>query len=365
MAAIREYLIYGVDDEHKHLWPIHYHLIKNDFLAAIDSIRRGANPLLEDCKGTSAIALCYKLFFNTINKSLNSTIPLCNPDEGHTQKSTPSKRHMPNTTPELHGMADYPVAKDSTEGAQRHDQLRLFTPYVEFAIGNHKLSSASSLRNALVRRAKGLLAVLRCMADREDLRLICKAALMESISILEYPALYASVMDFLFSNIRTYTMNNFQAIYVHEARALWNVAAPKDVKLKELIDFMSQIATTLEELCGIFHVDIYSQSLGGCSKLYPGHDRQLQLEKLQHHIVEMFAHMAFVTNKPLLFDVMVLQDSFPHVETAFMWDEFLSYLVSEADRYKAFVEPLMRRSLRNNLEKRICTPGMVPNEAAS
>lgn len=61
MAAIREYLIYGVDDEHKHLWPIHYHLIKNDFLAAIDSIRRGANPLLEDCKGTSAIALCYKV----------------------------------------------------------------------------------------------------------------------------------------------------------------------------------------------------------------------------------------------------------------------------------------------------------------
>ncbi|KAK1442104.1 hypothetical protein BgAZ_401340 [Babesia gibsoni] len=364
MAAVREYLIYGVDDEHKHMWPIHYHLLKNDFLAAIDSIRKGANPMVKDCNGVSAIELCYRMFFKVVNKCVNSTLPLSSKAEK--KDATPvvgagaKKKQESNAVPELHGMADYNMDSNNKDDDDRMTNAQSFTTYVEYLIANHKLVTSSTLQNSLLRRGKGLLAVISAMAERPESLTACKELLLKHIQTLEYPALYASLMEFLFLNSKVYLKKSVPSDDVYAARALWSRAATSDANIKAITEFMSHVAKILEDFCGIFHVDIYSQSLGGCNKVYPGHDRQLQLRGMDVRTIEMLAHMAYVTDKPLLFDVMVLQDYFLQHDGVFRWNDLLSHLVGASSSLKAFRDPLMRRSLRENVGKRMGVPETMP-----
>ncbi|GBE59734.1 hypothetical protein, conserved [Babesia ovata] len=357
MTAVREYLIYGVDDAHKHLWPVHYHLLRNDFLAAIDAIRRGADPLITDSRGESALALCYELFFKTINKCLNSTVPLgnrkCHQAPQTTYTAPTPKRHKLETTPELHGMADYkPAGKPAIKADQCADPP-LFTSQIDFVVANHDVDAASTVHTSLFRRAKGLLAVLRTASEKDGMLLHSKRELLRAIRGLEYPGLYASLMDHMFLQSAGYGLKHMDNTDVWDARCLWRAAASRHAGLQSLTTFVAQVVELLEELCSVFHVDIYSNSLARMTELYPGHDRRLLLPGLESATIEVIAHMAFVTNHPLLFDAMVLQEPFQQGSTAFKWSDLLSRLLGEAEHMKPFMEPLMRRSLRKNVENRI------------
>ncbi|GIX66200.1 tRNA(His) guanylyltransferase, putative [Babesia caballi] len=363
MAAVREYLVYGVNDTHKHRWPIHYHLLRNDFVAAIETIKRGANPLVTDEHGASALALCCELFFRTINKCLNSTAPLGTRRQRQGVKPPPQqvkpKRRVPLGAPELHGMADYALSGEPSIKEEKPVDSPLFTSYVEFVIGNHGIEDASLKQQALLRRARGLLAVLRVISELDGMLLHSKDVLMRSIGAMQYPTLYASVMDYLFHHCKTYGSPNADAADVWHARCLWRAAASKDRKLLALTGFLTHIAAVLEELCAIFHVDIYNKSLAAFAVLYPGHDRRLRLPGIDAETTEVLAHMAFVTNRSLLFDAMVLQDSFLRPGGAFNWTDLLSHLLGGVGQLRSFAEPLMRRKLRHNVEGHIRYPGTV------
>ncbi|CDR95850.1 hypothetical protein, conserved [Babesia bigemina] len=370
MAAVREYLVYGVDDAHKHLWPVHYHLLKNDFMAAIDAIRRGADPLLTDSRGESALALCYQLFFKTVNRCLNSTVPLGNRkcQQGWSLNKTrydaiaapkatytppTPKKHKLEAAPELHGVADYESAGKPAMKVDKCVDPPLFTSQIDFVVASHNIEAASSAHTSLFRRAKGLLAVLRTASERDGMLLHSKHELLRAIRDLEYPGLYASLMDHMFLQSASYGLKNLDNTDVWDARCLWRAAASKHAALQSLTTFVSQVAGLLEELCSVFHVDIYSNSPLRGTELYPGHDRRLLLPGLESSTIEMIAHIAFVTNHPLLFDAMVLQEVFQQGGSAFKWSDLLSRLLGEAEHMKPFMEPLMRRSLRKNVENRI------------
>ncbi|ORM39674.1 putative tRNA(His) guanylyltransferase [Babesia sp. Xinjiang] len=379
MSAVREYLVYGVDDAHKHLWPVHYHLIRGDFLAAIDTVRKGANPLDHDSRCASALALCYELFFKTLNKCLNSTVPLGSRSWQTTGPSPPSqglsaanrspkllkaKQDENTTVTELHGMADYNLPSVPSTGGNEDTEALLFTPYIEVFITTHYSDAAELTQNKLVRRLKGLLAVLKTMSERENILLHSKNELLRAIHFLEYPTLYASLMDYMFKNARVYGMSSVDVADVWDARRVWRAASSKDVKLQSLTKFISHIATLVQDLCGIFHVNIYSKSQKNFGALYSGHDRHLRLPGMDPHIIETLAHMAFVTNNALLFDAMVVQEPFLQGADAFKWTDLLSQLLTSSSQMRPFTEPLMRRSLRNNVEYRVSVPANLYKHAA-
>ncbi|GFE53700.1 hypothetical protein BaOVIS_011040 [Babesia ovis] len=383
MSSVRQYLVYGVDDVHKHRWPVHYHLLKGDYLAAIDSIRQGAN-VIDTKKGrASALSLCYELFFKTLNKCFNSTQPLGNvpvrpsglsapsPNphlvftQDHCSKVPVQKRKDSKPTIELHGMADYNLPSIPPKGCDEGtvDQLSC-TKYFESAIAYHQLDTASSMQHKLVRRLRGLLVVLKTMAERNDMLLHCKQGLLRAVKQLEYPQLYTSVMDYMFKNAGKYGMGHVDVDNVWDARRVWRTASSKDPKLQSLANFISQIAKVLEELCSVFHVNIYNKAQETTGAICSGHDRHLRLPGMEISTVEILAHMAFVNDCALLFDTMVLQEPFLQGSETFKWSDLLSHLLTANSSMKAYIEPLMRRSLRNNVEYRIRSPSVAYKNVA-
>nr|BAN64863.1 hypothetical protein [Babesia bovis] len=367
MTGVREYLVYGVDDAYKHLWPIQYHLLHSDYLAAIDSLRQGANPLESQGGCASALSLCYQLFFKTLNKCLNTTIPLgiLQDIAADASVTTPTckltsspnrcnKSDSADSPVELHGMADYNLgslpAQSADSDVPGHTS---FTCYVEASMATKDIHSCQTIHQKLLRRLKGLFTVLRAMSERKDLLLHCKQELLSSVGQLHYPELYNSIMDYLFKYSKRFISRTVDVTNVWDAHMLWKAATSKDAKLKLIATFISKVATIFESLCGLFHVNIYNTGQKSTGAICSGHDRHLRLNSMNPCTVEILAHMSFVIERPLLFDAMVLQEFFLQEAFTFKWNELLSHLLSGGDRVKVYADSLMRRSLRHNVEYRI------------
>ncbi|KAK2197227.1 hypothetical protein BdWA1_000226 [Babesia duncani] len=344
-----EMLKYSFNGGNVHQLPIHYHLGNNDRLAALDAINQGADPLQEDANGICALQLAYRQLFAVLNKSLCSPIPLgikkfkdANRVEiPATRNGKPILGLLPFKKKSTAGQADYLLHLPAPESIGWYAKMQRA---MEYFIEN--TSPLEGIHKTLYSRAKSLVQVIKAIAENPKYTQRAKIDLCNCIHLLQEPFLYYVVMDYICKGAHV------NCNKIADARRRYNIVMNNAEKSASLLKFITQIALVIDDLFATFHFNIYQITNSRIKSLRPGYDSQLVLDNFGTSLVEIYAHMAFVTQANVMFQVLILQPHFDHLKSRFDWKELLITIFSST-HYKDASQVLLRKCLSDAILTRI------------
>ncbi|AFZ80353.1 hypothetical protein BEWA_032060 [Theileria equi strain WA] len=346
----------------KHIWPLHYHLYKNDLLAASDELRRGADPLFEDDNGVSALQLAMKFLIKHLNKCLASAAPLGNSRLHAGNFQSTLNIHLgqnlgPDATPVLGGLSDYNAVGSGSLAESDDSYATLLDQTISFFDGSRDDEFILTTHARLLRRTKGLFSFIKLISENAKFNSAVHDSLCQSIAMLSYPSLYAAVMNVLVSKTRF--EQGFSNVW--ESRKVYSLAMKCRINGIYLLKFITQISEIFQQLLALFHFDLYSGAFNERFSCRSGHVKRLTLDYMNTDAVELFAHLAFVTDLPLLFNAMVLQPKFsPGKHARFDWDSVLSNTLRNREKLGIYADPLLRKRLGDRVEREFEQRGQDP-----
>ncbi|EAN33493.1 hypothetical protein TpMuguga_01g00249 [Theileria parva strain Muguga] len=370
-------LIFGDSESFEDKFPLHYHLLKNDISGVIEQFKGGADPLKKDEKGEDAIYLALKFFIKYFNKCLMTPVSLgfSNKNSEFSSnlnsngrygsfKSTLTKYNSLNSTlndsVHLKWYKVCDIGRLSTAENGEYERLetqRCVEYYVRFQEVSWCVSRffdnprdeemILAVHARLLKKTRGFLTVLKVICENNDYRSVARKYLEENISMVGYPLLYVGIMDHLFSMFPYDSYGRkLNKKDVNDCKRLYTYATRSKLSGIYIMKFVTQICDLLQQLFLLLNHPIDSINREYSSDVsvqkFEYKQRIVQLDGLSLNIMELYANLAFVTDLPILFNVMLLQPKFDLENTQFNWNHLLNTITKRRNKLGSKTELLAR-----------------------